>query len=333
MGMTYQILGQAGDDNALFVVVDSGKAMERLLFDCGAGCPEELTLTDIQAVDHLFFSHFHMDHVGGFDTYFRKTFNRTARPNRIWGPPGAAGIMQHRFQGFLWNLTERMSVSWVVHDIEAEDISTTRFELAEAFAVAHAEGKVPRRQIIAEDIGFTVEAVTMNHRTPVLAYLVREKPHRNIDMSRVTALGLSPGPWLEALKKPLAPGTEAVVDGRTVSLNQLQKDVVIELPGESVAYLTDFLLDGPAITLLAESLAGCRTIVCEAQYRHADLALAEKNYHMTTVQSATLAERARAEELILVHLSERYRQPEWMAILGEARRIFPNARFPEHWNI
>lgn len=109
MSISFRILGKAGRDNALFVQVDSGQAVERLLFDCGDGCVSELPFADIQAIDHLFFSHLHMDHVGGFDSFFRCTFNRETKPNRIWGPPDTARILQHRFQGFLWNLHGEMS--------------------------------------------------------------------------------------------------------------------------------------------------------------------------------------------------------------------------------
>jgi ribonuclease Z len=49
MSITFRILGRAGKDNALLVQIDSGQAVERLLFDCGEGCLSELSLADIQA--------------------------------------------------------------------------------------------------------------------------------------------------------------------------------------------------------------------------------------------------------------------------------------------
>src|SRR5215468_12414342 len=170
MSITFRILGTAGRDNALLVKVDSGQAIERLLFDCGDGCLSELAFADILAIDHLFFSHLHMDHVGGFDSFFRCTFSRNTKPNRIWGPPETARILQHRFQGFLWNLHEEMSATWLVSDIHLDRIRTTRFELQEAFSVAHDEGVQPYERTLVESAGFVVEAVTMDHRTPTLAY-------------------------------------------------------------------------------------------------------------------------------------------------------------------
>lgn len=339
MSISFRILGAAGSDNALLVQVDSGQSVERLLFDCGEGCVSELAFADVLAIDHLFFSHLHMDHVAGFDSFFRATFNRDSdpRPNRIWGPPETIRILQHRFQGFLWNLHAEMAGTWRVSDIHPGEIHTARLELREAFAVAHAEGAWPYARTICEGAGFTVDAVTMDHKTPTLAYIVREKARRNIDTSRLPSLGLRPGPWLKQLKEE-PPGSSSaagvvVIDGVTHSVEELRQQLIVETPGDSVAYLTDFLLDEPALERLTDALRGCRVIICEGQYRHADLELARKNFHMTTVLSATLAQRAGVEELVLFHLSDRYARAEWLEMLHEARQIFPKTSYSPHWGL
>lgn len=331
MSITFQILGAAGRDNALLVQVDSGQAVERLLFDCGDGCLTDLPFADIQAIDHLFFSHLHMDHVGGFDTFFRCTFDRDAKPNRIWGPPETARILQHRFQGFLWNLHGEMAANWHVADIHPGEIRTLGFELREAFAVAHDRGMQRYDRTILEGVGFVVEGITMEHRTPTIAYVVREKTRRNVDTSRLASLGLRPGPWLKQLKEG-ASGT-VVINGVTQSLEELRQRLLVETPGDSIAYLTDFLLDELAMERLTDALRGCRVMVCEGQYRHADVELARKNFHMTTVLSATLAKRAQVAELVLFHLSDRYEPAGWVEMLREAQQIFPSAQYPPQWNL
>ncbi|MGZ3675881.1 MAG: MBL fold metallo-hydrolase, partial [Ktedonobacterales bacterium] len=75
MSIDFHILGDPGRDNALFVRVQTGQALHRLLFDCGEGCLSALPVAEVQAVDHLCFSHLHMDHIGGFDSFFRVTYN------------------------------------------------------------------------------------------------------------------------------------------------------------------------------------------------------------------------------------------------------------------
>ncbi|EDY19192.1 ribonuclease Z [Chthoniobacter flavus Ellin428] len=333
MSISFRILGKAGGDNALLVQIDSGQTIERLLFDCGEGCLSDVPFADVQAIDHLFFSHLHMDHVSGFDSFFRCTFNRPTKPNRIWGPPETARILQHRFQGFLWNLHEELSASWLVSDIHPGEIRTTGFEAREAFAISHDRGTQPYDRIILEGAGYSMEAITMDHRTPTLAYVVREKPRRNIDTSRLASLGLRPGAWLKELKDSANSSDSVVVDGVARSKEELRKELLVETPGDSIAYLTDFVLDEPAIERLTDALRGCRVMVCEGQYRHSDLDLARKHFHMTTVLSATVAKRARVEELILFHVSCRYESSEWVEMLREASQVFPNVHYPPEWNL
>lgn len=331
MSIAFEILGAPGRDNALMVRVDGGQSLDRLLFDCGDGCLSRLDFAEIQAIDALFFSHFHMDHVGGFDTFFRCNFNRETRPNRIFGPPGAGAILHHRFQGFLWNLHQGLRATWQVCDIQPNRLECRRYELAEAFAIAHDAGSQPHGGIILEREGYTVEALTMEHKTPSMAYVVREKPRRNIDVSRLASLGLRPGPWLRKLKEEAGDPEFIEVHGVRHAFAALRQALIAETPGDSIAYLTDFLLDEAALSRLESALRGCKVVICESQYRHADRELALRNYHMTCTLAAELSRRADVGELVLFHLSDRYTPDAWIEMLEEARSVFPRTRFPEAW--
>lgn len=333
MSIAFEILGLPGRDNALFVRIDSGQSVERLLFDCGDGCLSSVPYSEIQAIDHLLFSHLHMDHVGGFDYFFRCVFNRESKPNQIWGPPDTGQILKHRFQGFLWNLHAEMIGTWRVTDIQPDELLTSRYELSEAFAVTHAEGSSTRRAVLIDRPNFVVEAYTMNHRTPTIAYVVREKDRSNIDTKRLAAMGLRPGAWMKSLKEDASSTESVMIDGVAHSVAALRESLVVQSKGDSIAYLTDFLLDEETIAELAVHLKGCKTIVCEGQYRHADLELAQKNFHMTTVLSAELAKQAEVERLVLFHLSDRYQSHEWIEMLEEARQRFPNTAYPPNWQL
>lgn len=333
MTLSFQVLGNAGRDNALLVTVDTGQAVSKLLFDCGDGCLWQLPFGAVQEIDHLFFSHLHMDHVGGFDTFFRCTFNRTAKENHVWGPPQTATILQHRFRGFIWNLVGGQQATWRVHDLHAGQVETHRFELAEAFAQDHAEGEKPFDRTFLGRPGYTVEALLMDHGTPSVAYVVREPPRVNIDTGRLARLGLRPGGWLQRVRGPRVAGDEVfAVEGVSRSVRELQQALLTETAGDSVAYLTDFRLDEAAMDHLAGALRGVGTVVCESQYRHADAELATRNYHMTATQVAMLAQRAGVGRLVLFHLSDRYQPDEWRQMLAEAQATFPATTFPSHWS-
>jgi hypothetical protein len=49
--LSFQILGNAGRDNALLVTVDSGQAVSKLHFDCGDGCLWQLPFGAVQEID------------------------------------------------------------------------------------------------------------------------------------------------------------------------------------------------------------------------------------------------------------------------------------------
>ncbi|MBB5020079.1 ribonuclease Z [Chitinivorax tropicus] len=332
MSIRFQILGRPETDNALLVQVDGGQGTDRLLFDCGDRCMDELSYGEIQAIDHLFFSHFHMDHVSGFDNFFRCVFNRTNKPNRIWGPPGAAAILQHRFQGFLWNWVDHMSSQWRVTEIHPDLLRHWRYETSEAYATAHAEPATAYDVACWDGGHYVVEAMAMDHRVPSMAYVVREKPRYNVDPANMAALGLTPGSWLKAVKEGMQQG-ELEINGQRHDLAVLRQQLLTAVPGESIAYLTDFLLDEQAIARLVPFLSDVRWMVCESQYRHVDAELAHRNFHMTTTWTAKLAAAAQVDELVLFHISNRYPKTEWPAMLAEARAIFPRTRFPEHWDI
>ncbi len=329
--LTYQVLGRPGDDNSLFVRVESGQRVTRLLFDCGQDCLAGLLVGEVQALDHVLFSHFHMDHISGFDALFRLTYNRPT-PMHLWGPPDASRILHHRFQGFLWNLYADSPGTWYVHEIHAQQIQSFRFEAAEAFATAHPTDPEPFNGPIIDRPDVSVDALHLNHGTPSRGYLVREPARLNVDLAQLQTRGLIPGPWLQVLKEAdrTAP-TMLEVGGVSYERALLQRELLVETPGQSLAYLTDFRLDEPALETLADSIHGCTTLICESQYRAADTALADRNYHLTTTQAARLAQCSEADQLVLFHLSRRYQENAWQEMLAEAQRIFPNTTYPDTW--
>jgi ribonuclease Z len=276
-----------------------------------------------------------MDHVGGFDACFRANHNRAAKPNHVWGPPGTAETLHHRFRGFLWNLVaDAEPVGWFVHDIGPGEVRTTRFELREAFRAAHDEGARPWARVVLEGTGFVVEAHLMDHGTPSVAYVVREPDRVNVDTARMAALGLPPGPWVKRVRdRGAAPGETVTVGGKEYPVAGLQAELLVTTPGESVAYLTDFRMDAAARVYLADHLKGVGTVVCECQYAAADRELAERNMHVAADEAASMAAAAGVGRLVLFHVSDRYQPDGWRAILAEARATFPNTSFPDGWEV
>jgi ribonuclease Z len=334
MGIPHQVLGEPGRDNALLARVATGQATYRFLFDCGEGCVSILSAAEVRAVDALFFSHLHIDHVAGFDSFLRLNFARPDAPVLVYGPAGTTRAIHHRLRGVTWNLIAGQPGAFCVADVLPDRLIATRFLTAEAFEHAHPAGAAPFEGLVYEAGGLTVEARIMDHGIPCLAYAVRERPRTNVDVAALAAMGLKPGRWIQELKDPKRTDEEEVItDGGSHRLGELRRRLLVSTPGSCLAYLTDFGLDDAAEQELTEWLRGCEVIVGEASYRDADAELARRHRHFTGSALGRLAAAVGAQRLVLFHLSDRYSREEWMGLLGEVRRVFPAAGFPSHWGL
>src|ERR687896_1795041 len=74
---------------------------ETLLFDCGEGTQRQMMRYGISfALEDIFFSHFHADHVLGVVGLMRTmSLQGRTEPLRLWGPKGGAKVLR-RAEGF-----------------------------------------------------------------------------------------------------------------------------------------------------------------------------------------------------------------------------------------
>ncbi len=336
MSIQWKILGQPGADNAVFLTVDSGQAVDHLLFDCGEGCLNSLRPSQIQSIAHLAFSHFHMDHVSGFDTFFRHNYNRPDTPVSLWGPPGTIELMHHRFQSFSWNLHQGQPGEWLVREIDGSSIDGARFLTHEAFAKAHSLPSIPQsNSVVLETPRFSLEAFLLPHRTiPSVAYRVTESERRNICPEALQHSNHSPGPWLKALTDNQLSNEEQIRVGDVeVPLGTLRAEFVRTSEGDSLAYLTDFRVEEGSSEwdALTQWLSGTETVISECQYHDRDRQLAEQNGHMTSSEVGRLARDSGVKHLILQHLSRRYAPDDWAEMLVNTKHEFAAAAFPPEW--
>lgn len=337
MSLVPRILGRPGRDNAVLLTVDSGDAVSNLLFDCGEGVLDSLRISQIQGIESLCFSHFHLDHVSGFDSFFRHNYNRPYEPVRVWGPPGTVDAMQHRFLSYRWNLHHGQPGEWIVREFDGKMVSGAGFLLEEAFEVRHDMPDRPTADnLVREASHYRMEMLLLPHGSiSSVAYRISEPRRLNISVEALRDSGLTPGPWLKELTET-EPTTETVKVGeQELSLAELRNDLVVESPGDSFAYLTDFRVEegSTEYRTLLDFLGKTGTVVCECQYLQADRTLAVTNAHMTATEVGRLAADAGVGRLLLHHLSRRYAKDEWYRLLGEARSGFPRAEFPVDWNI
>jgi len=330
----YEVLGPPGGDNALLVTVDTGQAMHRLLFDCGEGCLSNTPAAHVQTLYGVFFSHFHVDHIAGFDAFLRLNFYREANFAQLYGPPGAADVLQHRLQGYTWNLVQGSPGEIHVHEIGGAAVTSYAMKTGEGFATRHALGERPFDSVVLDTADYTVQACPLPHGIASMSYRVNEKPSRNMNLKAVQQLGLRPGAWMQSVKNPgISDNQQVEIEGATHNVGSLREQLLTITPGDSIAYLTDFRLDDQSRPRLLEMIAGCRVLVCENQYCNADEELAARNFHMVSADAGRLAADAGAEQLVVFHVSPRYTPAGWAAQLAEVAAVFPAAAYPPHWQI
>ena len=94
-------------------------------------------------------------------------------------------------------------------------------------------------------------------------------------------------------------------------------------PPRSYAYCSDTRY----IPTLHERIQGVSTLYHESTYGEDNLLLAEKYYHSTARQAATVARDAGVGQLLLGHYSSRYEDEQ--VLLDEAKQVFSNARLTD----
>lgn len=334
MSLDFQILGKPGRDNGLFLKINGGSSYYRLLFDCGENILQDLKQSEIKAIDYLFLSHLHIDHIAGFDYYFRRNFDAENKSFFIWGPERTAEIIHHRFLGFNWNLIAEQGSSWYVNEINEKNIHSFLFKSSEGFSGKYDLNRKSYSKIIFENNDFIIEAEILNHRIPSVGYRVSEKDSININKNALHDLNFSAGKWIEKLKDFSIKNSEKIIINKEeFSVGDLREKLIIKTNGESIAYLTDFKFNEDSGKTVINFIKNCDTVICESQYSVKDENLAKRNYHLTTKQAAFLGKEAGVKKLILFHISDRYKTDEYNMLLSEARDVFEETYLPEGWNL
>ena len=151
----------------------------------------------------------------------------------------------------------------------------------------------------------------MNHGIPTNAYSIILKDRRRLDKARLKKLKLPNTPQLGELQA----GKDIVFEGKKVKA----KDVSYIEKGKKITIILDTGLTDAAIKLAKDS----DLLICESTFSKEEKEKAKEYLHLTSVDAATIAKKAKVKALILTHISQRYEHvPE--IILSEAKKVFKN---------
>lgn len=306
-------------DPGLFIEVRWSK--RALLFDLGHN--DALGPTRLLRAGDIFISHTHMDHFIGFDALLRVALGR-GKTLRLYGPPGLIANVQGKLHGYTWNLVDGYPLTITVQEFHVQTIRSATFLATDGFQCHNAPDlSLIRRESgdrfhVLDDPMLTVEAVTLNHRIPSLAYSLQEQFHVNINKERLREAGLPVGYWLKEVKQYLWQGKpdtfrfratlyhEHHKEERELILGEIRERFVTISRGQKLAYVVDARYDEENETKIVELAQGADIFYCEAPYLDQDADKAQDRYHLTARQAGVMAKKAGVRELVVFHFSPRY---------------------------
>lgn len=301
------------DDPILWVQNRStGKAV---LFDCGQ--LHHLSKRLLMALEAVFISHTHMDHLMGIDGLFRH-LHALPRTLHLFGPRGLADKIDHKLKGYSWNLAEPFWATFSVVEVGEEEVVQTDFLGPEGFDRKPPYEVPTEGDRIYSNAQLEVRARLCEHRIPSLIFRLDEKPLFLIDPRRLEEQGLVPGPWLGRLKNWLSGSRddnpspllhrEGDPDEQTwQNPEALYRSIQQEGSPAGLGYISDIAWNDINRRQIGALMPGIRLLVCECTFRADDMDKARQSAHLCTTDINELVGLLQPEAVLPMHMSKRYR--------------------------
>jgi ribonuclease Z len=261
---------------------------EMLLFDCGEGAQLQMRRahTGFGRLTKIFISHLHGDHLAGLPGLLM-TMSLLSRdkPLNIFGPPGLKRFVQVASKTF-------------------------RFHHEYGLTVKETEGG-----LVEEGADYRVVARPMDHSIFALGYaLIEEDRPGEFNLERAQELGVPEGPLFGQLQR-----------GQSVTLPQgrvVRPEEVLGSPRKGRKFV--HALDTRPCQAVIELAQDADLLVHDGMFAQELEEDAQQMGHSTAAGAARVAKAAGVRQLLLSHISQRYRSVR--VLLQEARAIFPETK-------
>ncbi|NJN83306.1 MAG: ribonuclease Z [Caldilineaceae bacterium] len=260
----------------------------RFMVDCGEGTQRQILRAGLgfRRLDKILLTHGHLDHILGLGG-LASTLGRWEALDElnIYGGESALTRVQA--------LMEVVFGAGQVHNVGVT------LNLLEA-------------GVLFEDRKFALTAFPVQHRGDgCFGFSFEEQTRRPFLAEKAEALGIPHGP----VRRDLSMGLSATLpDGRVIQADDVLGDAQ---RGTKLCFVGDVSHTGS----LHKEVEAADLLAIEATYLDEDRQLAKQHGHITATAAARLARNANIKQLVLHHVSRRYRTQD---ILREAQAIFPN---------
>jgi len=273
------------------------KDEHRFLIDCGEGTQRQILQAGIgfRRLNRILITHGHLDHILGLAGLL-STYMRWETIDELEIFAGRSAL--DRIHDLLYGVVLRGANPPM--GIHLREIGAGQFFKSDDFSIT----AFPVQHRGSDSLGFHFEEAG---RRPFLP-------------ERAEELGVPQGP----LRKELVEGRPVTLDGgRTIDPEQV---LGLYKPGTRLVHVGDVgQTDG-----LVEVCRGADALVIEATYLKEETDMARQFAHLTARQAAELAVKAGVRQLVLTHISRRYREKD---VLQEAQEIFPHVSVARDFDV
>jgi len=267
---------------------------ENILVDCGEGTQRQIRKAHINPcrITKLLITHWHGDHVLGIPGLLQTlASNNYSEELNVFGPKGTEKFMKEILGIFI--PINRIKIN-------VKEINGRFFE--------------------NED--FILESLPLDHTVNVNGYSFIEKDKMKIEKDKLEKILRN----LSINKKDF----EKIRDlkkGKNIEFGKSTlkaKELTFLEKGRKICFIFDTYYCKNAIKLAKDA----NFAIIESTYSEKEKDLANEYKHLTASLAAKIAKEAKAKELILTHISQRY-EFHSNILLQEAKKIFPKTKIAE----